>query len=134
ERHEDQPERVGAGVQADGILHAEILREIRLELLQRRALNVLVALEDLENRVVEFLLDAVILTDVAVEGGLDFRHGLLSSILIPPMGTDIITFPGFDVNEVHAAGGFESLRGTRSIKPAASVKSSAPASRTSDGK
>src|SRR5205814_9147619 len=84
---------VRAGVESHGVLHPEVLREVRLELLEGGAHDVRVALEDLEDRVVELLLDAVVLADVSVEGDLDLRHGWHSSeklISIEPEGSVII--------------------------------------------
>src|SRR5207249_95396 len=80
EGEEHEPEGVGARVQSHRVLHAEVPREVLLELLEGRAHHVLVALQDAQDRVVELLLDAAVLPDVAVEGSLHRRRGHLSNL------------------------------------------------------
>src|SRR5262249_7272617 len=74
EGHEHQPQRIGARVDAHGVLHPEVLGQLLLEAAPGRAHHVLIALQHRQDGVVDLLLDAVVLADMAVKWNLDFGH------------------------------------------------------------
>ena len=66
-RHQRQPDRVGAVAGSDGMGHPMERRQLLLELLEHRALNVLAALEHALDVGVDLRLNVLVLTDVPVK-------------------------------------------------------------------
>ena len=76
-----QPDGVGPVAHADRVLRAVILGQLRLELLQHRSHHIGAALQHLLDVGVNFLLDVVVLPNVAVEFNF---HKCPNSLAIPP--------------------------------------------------
>src|SRR5208283_3285401 len=83
EGEKGEPESVGAGVQADGMLHAKILGQLLFKASESGAHNISLAFHDGMEGVVDFAFDAVVLTGVAVKRNFQFcrycgrRHSIL---------------------------------------------------------
>ena len=67
QRHEGQPERIGAVADADGVLGAGVGSQLLLELLEHRALHVLAALKHFLHLGINLALDILVLPYVTVK-------------------------------------------------------------------
>ena len=67
QRHQREPDGIGAVADADGVFVAVIRRQFRFKLFEHRAHDVCAAEQDLLDIGVDFLLDVLVLADVAVE-------------------------------------------------------------------
>ena len=74
ERQKHQPQRVGAGVYAHGFLRVQVARQFFLELDQLRAQHIAAALQHLEDGLINFSLQVVVLLHVAIKADIRFRH------------------------------------------------------------
>ena len=66
-RQKDEPQRVGAGVDADGFLRLHVTRQFFFELDQLRAEHITAALEHVEDGLIDLSLQVVVLLHVAIK-------------------------------------------------------------------